>query len=59
MSCKQRNMDHDKESLVERRDNELEVLQAIYMDDFQDIREKVLLKFIKVLTSSYKLILRT
>lgn len=52
-------MDHDKESLVERRDNELEVLQAIYMDDFQDIREKVLLKFIKVLTSSYKLILRT
>lgn len=59
MSCKQRNMDHDKESLVERRDNELEVLQAIYMEDFQDIREKVLLKFIKVLTSSYKLILRT
>ncbi|XP_031551320.1 eIF-2-alpha kinase GCN2-like [Actinia tenebrosa] len=30
----------DKESLAERRDNELEALQAIYMDDFQDIREK-------------------
>lgn len=31
----------ERESLVERRDNELEALQAIYMDDFQDIREQV------------------
>jgi len=31
----------DKESLAERLENELEALEAIYMDDFQDIREKV------------------
>ncbi|XP_048580135.1 eIF-2-alpha kinase GCN2-like isoform X3 [Nematostella vectensis] len=30
----------DKESLTERRNNELEALQAIYMDDFKDIRDK-------------------
>lgn len=31
-----------EESCNERQENELQALQAIYMDDFQDLREKVL-----------------
>lgn len=30
-----------EESCLERQENELQALQAIYMDDFQDLREKV------------------
>jgi len=34
-----------EESCLERQENELQALQAIYMDDFQDLREKVSLSF--------------
>ena len=30
-----------EESCSERQENELQAIQAIYMDDFQDLREKV------------------
>ena len=36
-----------EESCSERQENELQAIQAIYMDDFQDLREKVTsLKFL-------------
>ena len=30
-----------EETCNERQENELQAIQAIYMDDFQDLREKV------------------
>lgn len=32
-----------EETCKERQENELQAIQAIYMDDFQDLREKVVL----------------
>ena len=31
-----------EESCIERQEEELQALQAIYMDDFQDLREEVI-----------------
>ena len=31
-----------EESCIERQEEEMQALQAIYMDDFQDLREKVI-----------------
>lgn len=40
-----------EESCIERQENELQALQAIYMDDFQDLREEVSLSFMRINTN--------
>lgn len=40
-----------EESCIERQENELQALQAIYMDDFQDLREEVSLSLMRINTN--------
>ena len=43
-----------EESCSERQENELQAIQAIYMDDFQDLREKVT-SLIEILASCFQI----
>ena len=44
--CRHHNIAEMEESCLERQENELQALQAIYMDDFQDLRDKVSLYYL-------------